>query len=70
MEDFDRLCFPIRRGETGTKCVSFVRSFVICQGQKREERQQMNKVTSYIDGSMIYGCTDSESLQISNQSGE
>ena len=47
-----------------------VRSFTICQGQKREERQQINKVTSYIDGRMIYGSTDSESLQIRNQRGE
>ena len=47
-----------------------VRSFTICQGQKREERQQINKVTSYIDGRMIYGSADSETLQIRNQRGE
>ena len=56
--DFDRSCFPIRRGKRPSRCVSFVRSFPVCQGSKREQREQISNITSYIDGSMIYGSTD------------
>lgn len=56
--DFDRSCFPIRRGRTGSECVPFVRSFPVCQGEKREERQQISNITSYIDASMVYGSTE------------
>ena len=58
MGDFDKSCFPIRRGRTGSECVPFVRSFPVCQGEKREERQQISNITSYIDASMVYGSTE------------
>ena len=34
-----------------------MRSFPVCQGVKREERQQISNITSYIDASMVYGST-------------
>ena len=56
--DYDGSCFPIRRGGPQSQCVSFVRSFPVCQGAKRESREQISNITSYVDGSMIYGSTD------------
>ena len=35
-----------------------MRSFPVCQGEKREERQQISNITSYIDASMVYGSTE------------
>lgn len=58
MGDYDRSCFPIPRSGRQSQCVSFVRSFPVCQGPKRESREQISNITSYIDGSMIYGSTD------------
>ena len=55
--DFDRSCFPIQRSGRRNQCVSFVRSFPVCQGAKRESREQISNISSYIDGSMIYGST-------------
>ena len=55
--DFDYPCFPIIGSTNRTKCVRLVRSFAACQNQQlpRKVRNNVNSVTSYLDGSMIYG---------------
>ena len=55
--DYDNLCFPIRRGGSSrSDCVSLVRSFPVCQqAGRRVQREQISNITSYVDGSNIYG---------------
>ena len=55
--DYDNLCFPIRRGGSSRRdCVSLVRSFPVCQpAGRRVTREQISNITSYVDGSNIYG---------------
>lgn len=71
--DITESCEPIRipdgdnvfhmKGSTGDgECLSFHRSFAVCGTGSIEHglsaREQINDLTSYIDGSMIYGSSD------------
>ena len=52
---------PTYGGGQGTtadgRCLSFVRSVAVCDGQY-SVRNQINEITSYLDGSQVYGSKD------------
>lgn len=63
--NFCGFCFPIKERQGGRirpnrprNCVEFVRSFPECQHKHIGVRQQVNSVTHFIDGSMIYGSSN------------
>ncbi|KAK0090083.1 hypothetical protein PV326_004246 [Microctonus aethiopoides] len=70
-------CYPVVVGPgdpvydiTGSTCMEFVRSAPASQC-KIGPRQQLNQVTSFIDGSTIYGTEESLALSLrSNKSGQ
>ena len=69
--DFVYPCFPVTQPSANSvrrQCVPFVRSFAACQADpaNREQRQQVDNVTHYIDGSNIYGSTDFQSGELRN----
>ncbi|XP_066936976.1 peroxidasin homolog [Clytia hemisphaerica] len=51
-------CFPIKFDDDTSKCTPFVRAFAACQlypAHRRTDRQQVNALTAFVDGSQIYG---------------
>ena len=52
-------CFPIKFKNNKPECTGFARSQPAChsksQGWNRDMRNQVNTITSYVDGSQIYG---------------
>lgn len=55
LEDFKYPCFPtLISKESDAGCQKFMRSFAVCDKPKKV-RQQVNILSSFIDGSMIYG---------------
>ena len=49
---FDDPCIPIRDDFNSRTCNPFARAFPVCN---LRVRQQINVITSYIDGSQVYG---------------
>ena len=73
--DFNYPCFPVTQPDSRQRlrqCVPFIRSFAACQADpaNREQRQQVNDLTHYIDGSNIYGSTDFVAKLIRNETGK
>lgn len=70
-------CMPIKvakedpfYGKFGRDCISFVRSAAAPrQGCALGPREQLNQLSSYIDGGMIYGKTDTESINLRSFTG-
>ena len=61
-------CFSIDIADTdpfysqfNKKCLDFTRSSTHCQGNQED---QINTVTSYLDGSAIYGVTEELALKL------
>ena len=56
-DDFEQPCFPMMYSRHAGECSLFIRSAAACQTTKDkiEPRQQLNTVTSYLDGSVVYG---------------
>ena len=50
--------------DLGVKCLDFTRSVEHCVGNDNLVRQQTNGITSYVDGSHIYGSDDELALNI------
>uniref|UniRef100_A0A7M5V0Z6 Uncharacterized protein n=1 Tax=Clytia hemisphaerica TaxID=252671 RepID=A0A7M5V0Z6_9CNID len=51
-------CFPIKFDDGTSQCTPFVRAFAACQSaspRRRRQRQQVNTLTAFVDGSQIYG---------------
>ena len=72
--NFTYPCFPVTQPDSRRRvrrCVPFIRSFAACQADTtiREQRQQVNNLTHYIDGSNIYGSTDFIAKQLRNETG-
>ncbi len=57
IDDFRQPCFPIMYPSHVGECTTFIRSASACQTNKNivEPRQQLNMITSYLDGSVVYG---------------
>ena len=55
-EDYEPPCFPIMYPD-GSECAMFTRSAATCQTDSENvaPREQLNTITSFIDGSQIYG---------------
>ena len=55
-EDYEPPCFPILYAD-GSGCTMFTRSAAACQtdNENVSPREQLNTITSFIDGSQIYG---------------
>lgn len=80
----DSPCFPIPIPEDDPRieaqCMSFTRSSAVCGtgaasllvGHRSIYREQLNAITSYMDGSMIYGSTDhvAERLRAGGENGK
>ena len=72
----DAPCFPISVPEDDRRiqsdCMSFTRSSAVCGtgasslliGTNHIHREQINAITSYIDGSMVYGSIDSTARKL------
>ena len=60
--------YPRHLGE----CTFFVRSASACQTNKDvvEPRQQLNTITSYLDGSAVYGSTKEQADKLRALNGE
>jgi len=63
-------CFPIPVPETdsfyaefGKTCLDFTRSDTHCDGNK-DNTEQFNRMTSFIDGSAVYGCHEERALML------
>jgi peroxidase len=76
-------CYPIpispedRRIRDPSKCMSFTRSAAMCGTgatsvffESVSSREQINQITAYIDGSMVYGSSSSQSLKLRNATGK
>ena len=63
-EDYEYPCYPIMYPKPSRQCTMFTRSAAACQTDPThiKKREQLNLITSYIDGSQIYG----SSLQQAN----
>uniref|UniRef100_A0A7M5UE79 Uncharacterized protein n=1 Tax=Clytia hemisphaerica TaxID=252671 RepID=A0A7M5UE79_9CNID len=51
-------CFPIKFDDDTSACTPFTRAFAACQSaslSRRTDRQQVNDLTAFVDGSQIYG---------------
>ena len=64
-------CFPVTQPTSSRRLIQFVpfvRSFAACQADstQREQRQQVDNITHYVDGSNIYGSMDSVAAQLRN----
>ena len=56
-QDFEYPCYPIMYPKPSRECTMFTRSAAACQTDPTniKVREQLNLITSYIDGSQIYG---------------
>ena len=74
-----QFCYPIaippgdRRITGDKKCMSFSRSAAMCGTgatsvffESVSSREQINQITAYIDGSMVYGSSTSQALKLRN----
>ena len=70
--DFAYPCFPIIGSKEKTRCVRLVRSFPACQDptKPRQVRNNVNNITSYLDGSMIYGSEDRHAGRVRGRNGK
>ena len=71
----DESCLTINVSEdsfyssTGTSCLEFTRSVSHCEGTTSDRREQTNGITSFVDGSNIYGSDEVTALSLRTLSG-
>ena len=71
----DEACLTIDVSEdsffrsTGTSCLEFTRSVPYCEGTTKDRREQTNGITSFVDGSNIYGSDEVTALSLRTLSG-
>ena len=68
IEEYNQICYPIkvsprdsvfgRRGPNRGECLPLTRSVGTCESENFDmARQQINQITHFLDGSMVYGST-------------
>ena len=65
-EDYVYPCYPIMYPKPSRECTMFTRSAAACQTDPKKiaVREQLNLITSYIDGSQIYGSSVKQAIAL------